>query len=82
MLFNQPILTNNEEKGYMKRNKLYIFLALMMVFMLALAACGGSDEETPTEEPTTEAAPTEEVVMKSRWKMKLPRQMRQWRKTK
>jgi branched-chain amino acid transport system substrate-binding protein len=52
----------SEEESCMKRNKLFIFLALMMVFMLALTACGG-DDETTTEEPTTEAVTAAEPTV-------------------
>ncbi len=40
--------------------KITLFISLLLVGMLVLAACGG--EETPTEEPEVEAQPTEEPV--------------------
>ncbi len=44
----------------MNVRKLSLFLALMLVFALALAACGGATETTPTVEPAAEEPAAEE----------------------
>jgi len=46
----------------MLNKKFWMLLSLMLVFALALAACGGGTTETAEEPVATEAAPAEEVA--------------------
>ncbi|MBN1263944.1 MAG: ABC transporter substrate-binding protein [Anaerolineales bacterium] len=46
----------------MKRHTLWIFLSLLLVASMALAACGGAATEAPAEEPAAEEPAAEEPV--------------------